>query len=164
VAVIRWGEVRATRDVDVTLITGFGEEEPFVDAILGAFRPRIPAARDFALRNRVILATAPNGVDVDVSLGGIPFEERLVERASPFLIGDGVEVRTCSAEDLVVLKAFADRQRDWTDIEGVVARQGSSLDWRTTFDELAVLAAAKEDPTILDRLRQVLRANGIPSP
>ena len=31
IALQRWGEPRLTRDVDVSLLTGFGKEEPFVD-------------------------------------------------------------------------------------------------------------------------------------
>jgi hypothetical protein len=33
-AVQRWGEPRQTRDVDVALLTGFGSEASFVDALL----------------------------------------------------------------------------------------------------------------------------------
>lgn len=32
-AVLRWGELRATMDADMTLFTGFGEEEAYVDAL-----------------------------------------------------------------------------------------------------------------------------------
>jgi hypothetical protein len=34
-----------------------------------------------------------------------------------------VPLHTCSAEDLIVLRAFADRSKDWVDIEGVIIRQ-----------------------------------------
>lgn len=54
-AVQRWGEPRLARDVDVTLLTGFGGEPAFVDEFLATFSPRLPDARDFALRNRVVL-------------------------------------------------------------------------------------------------------------
>jgi hypothetical protein len=38
VALQRWGEPRLTQDVDLTLLTGFGNEEKFVDALLKEFR------------------------------------------------------------------------------------------------------------------------------
>ena len=38
--------------------------------------------------------------------------------------------------DLVILKAFADRSRDWADIEGVLIRSGHRLEWRTVEAEL----------------------------
>ena len=36
-AVQRWGEPRMTQDADLTLLTGFGNEEGFVDTLLGSF-------------------------------------------------------------------------------------------------------------------------------
>lgn len=49
VAVQRWGEPRMTQDVDLTLLTGFGREEQYVDALLTQLQGRRPDARDFAL-------------------------------------------------------------------------------------------------------------------
>jgi hypothetical protein len=37
VAVQRWGEPRLTQDVDLTVLTGLGNEERFADAMIGAF-------------------------------------------------------------------------------------------------------------------------------
>jgi hypothetical protein len=51
-----------------------------------------------------------------------------VARAGDQELVDGIRLRICSAEDLVVLKAFAGRHIDWADIERVVARVGSTLD------------------------------------
>ena len=34
VAVQRWGEPRLTQDVDLTILTGFGSEERWIDALL----------------------------------------------------------------------------------------------------------------------------------
>ena len=48
-AVLHWSEIRATRDVDVTLLTGFGTEEPFVHDLIGHFQPRLTDALEFAL-------------------------------------------------------------------------------------------------------------------
>ncbi len=70
------------QDADLTVLTGFGGEPPFVDALLAAFEGRRPDARDFALRYRVLLLEAGNGIPLDVSLGAMPFEERAVARAS----------------------------------------------------------------------------------
>ena len=53
---------------------------------------------------------------------------------------------TCSAQDLVVLKAFADRMQDWLDIEGVIVRQGTNLDRSLVLHELGPLLELKEDP------------------
>lgn len=55
VAVQRWGEPRQTRDVDLTLLTGLGDEASFVDPILARFAGRFSEARQFALDRRVLL-------------------------------------------------------------------------------------------------------------
>lgn len=38
-ALLRWGEQRMTKDVDVTLLTGFGDEERYVRALANDFEP-----------------------------------------------------------------------------------------------------------------------------
>jgi hypothetical protein len=156
-AVLRWGEARETVDVDLTLITGFGHERAFVSVLLEAFRPRIDDAAAFAERNRVLLLRASSGVGLDIALGGLPFEELAVERSTPFTYPPDVALRTCSAEDLIVLKAFADRPKDWMDIEGVIVRQSHQLDWSYVNAQLAPLAELKETPELLDRLEQTRR-------
>ncbi len=159
-AVVRWGEPRATADVDLTLLAGFGAEEAFVDGILGGFSARIPEARDFALRHRVVLVQAANGVPLDIALGGMPFEEEMVRSASPFEFAPGCSLVTCSAEDLVASKAFADRPRDWADIEGIIARQGGKLDWPRLEKALGPLCELKEAPEIPEKLRKLRRRLG----
>jgi hypothetical protein len=155
-AVQRWGEPRMTVDVDLTLITGFGGEEPFVDALLPVFRGRLPDTRTFALDNRTLLLFATNGTPIDVSLGAMPFEERAVVRSSPFDVGDGVFLTTCSAEDLVVHKSFAAREKDWLDVRGIIVRQGAQLDQHLIWEELRPLLELKDDPRIEARLTELL--------
>jgi hypothetical protein len=160
IAVQRWGEPRLTHDVDLTVISGFGPEAEFVDALLEAYRCRIPSGREFALQRRVLLLEGASGVPIDVSLGGIPFEERVVERSSPWDVGGGEPLQTCSAEDLVVLKAFAGRDKDWLDIEGVVVRQGNRLNTSRVIRELGPLLELKGDPRSLARLEAILERAG----
>ena len=153
---LRWAEPRLTRDVDLVVLTGFGDEQSVATALADAFEPRIPDAVDFALRSRVVLLRTPDGTGVDVSLGALPFEERTTGRASGWDVGDGVVLRTCSAEDLVVLKAFAGRPQDWIDVASVVARQGDRLDRTLVLEEVAPLLDLKEQPEDLERLRLLL--------
>ena len=68
---------------------------------------------------------ARSGVGLDIALGGLPIEESAVARSSLFTFPPDVPLRTCSAEDLIVFKAFADRPKDWVDIDGVLIRQAA---------------------------------------
>lgn len=155
-AVQRWGEPRLTLDVDVTVLTGFGTEERYVDPLLGRFKARLSDAREFALRNRVLLLQSDAGIPVDVALGAMPFEEHAVDRASDLVIDAGITLRTCSAEDLMVFKAFAGREKDWLDIEGIAVRQSGRLDEALLWRELGPLLTLKEAPEAGDRLRALL--------
>jgi hypothetical protein len=157
VAVQRWGEPRYTEDVDLTLLTGFGDEVSYIDSLIGRFRGRVPDARQFALRSRVVLLETEGGVPIDVALAGMPLEERAVARASPFDIGNGRTITTCSAEDLIVFKAFAGRGLDWVDVERIAVRQGDRLDEALIWEELLPLLELKEEPEAADRLRAILR-------
>ena len=155
-AVQRWGEPRLTQDADLTVITGFGSEASFVDTLLAGFEGRLPDAREFALRNRVILLRSSGGVPLDVALGAMPFEEHAVARASDFTIAPSAVILTCGAEDLMVFKAFAGRPQDWLDIEGIAVRQAGRLDERLIWTELIPLLELKETPEDAERLRAIL--------
>ena len=155
-AVQRWGEPRLTLDVDATVLTGFGAEAAFVDDLLASFPGRIPDAGAFALRYRVVLLNGPLGIPADIALGALPFEQRCVTRATPFAIGGDQSILTCSAEDLIVLKAFAGRPRDWLDIEGIVLRHGAGLNQPLIVEEVAPLLALKDDEVSGPRLTRLL--------
>ena len=111
-AVARWGEPRFTEDADLTLMTGWGEEAPYIDSLLASFESRIEDAI------------------------------------------------TCSAEDLIVHKAFAGRDQDWADILGILRRQGVALNRELIFAELTPLAELKDDGEVLCRLEKMLERAG----
>lgn len=153
----RWGEPRLTKDVDMTVLTGFGGEEKVVDLLLAKYSGRRPDTREFALQNRVLLVESADGIGMDVALGALPFEERVMARASEFDFLPDCRLRTCSAEDFIVMKAFANRERDWIDVETVLIRQGERLNWKQVMAELKPLSELKESPDIPDRLEKLRR-------
>lgn len=155
IAVQRWGNPRFTVDVDLTLLTGYGSETDFIDVALEDLEPRRSDARSFAIRHRVLLARSSQGVDIDIALGALPFEARSVERASDWNLGDARTICTCSAEDLIVHKVFAGRDRDWDDVRGVLARRHLHLDWTTIRSELIPLLDLKETPEAFERLERM---------
>ncbi len=158
-AVQHWGEPRFTKNVDMTVLTGFGGEEPIVHALFAIYEPRIDDARSFALMNRVLLLKARGGIGIDIALGALDFELSAVGRAKDILVLKEKSLRLCSAEDLIVMKAFADRGIDWHDIEGILTRQGhGALDWLYIFKQLEPLCEVKEAPEILPRLRALWEA------
>lgn len=157
IAVQRWSQPRITRDVDLTLLAGFGQEAPFIEALLAQYRPRLADAAQFATQSRVLLLNSTGGIGVDVSFGALPYEHRVVERATSFEFSPGLELRTCSAEDLMVMKLFASRAIDIRDAEGIAVRHDKTLDWGYVDEQLPPLAEAKDDPEILRQFARIRR-------
>ena len=156
IAVLHWGEARVTRDADLTVFTGVGDEARYVDRLLGRFASRIEGGREFALRHRVLLLRASNGIPLDISLGALPFEENAVSGASRHEIAPSVQLRLCSPAALVVFKVFAGRPQDWLDVEGIVVKSGKLVDWSEVRRDLAELLDPKGDPESLSRLETIL--------
>ncbi len=154
IAQLRWGQPRTTVDADLSLLTGFGGELPYVQTLLNHFTARLPDAEAFALQRRVLLLSSSGGVGLDVTLAALPYEERVIERSTMFDYPSRVPLRTCSAEDLVVMKAFAARTQDWADVERVIIRQAGKLDWLYIRAQLAPLAELQGDP---DRVAELER-------
>lgn len=160
-AIQRWSEPRFTQDADATVLTRFVDDERMVDGLLARFAGRREDARTFALQARVLLMRASNGVNLDVALGALDFEARCIERATDWKIGPDVAIRTCSVEDLIVHKAFASRELDWSDVDHMLMRHGRRLNVPQILAELRPLAALKEDDTIVPRLEALLRRRDV---
>lgn len=153
VAVQFWAELRATRDVDMTLLTGFGNERPFIEALLDRFESRVANPMEHAERTRVVLLKGPEGIGIDIAMGAFPFEESAILRSKKIEAIDGIQLRVCSAEDLIVFKVFATRAKDWGDVEATIIRQGDAkLDWVYVREQLVPLLELKEAPELLDQL------------
>jgi len=135
-----------------------GAEATFVDPLLAAYEGRIADACEFALRHRVLLLRAAGGAGIGISLGALRFEESVVRRATAAPFGPELELRTCSAEDLMVLKLFASRPLDLHNAEGVAIRRKGKLDWTYVEEQLRPLSEVKERPEMMAtpaRLRQL---------
>jgi hypothetical protein len=155
--VSRWGEPRATRDVDATVLADFGSEQSVLAMLLQRFPSRVPDAERFAVQARMALLVLPGGYNADVSLAALPFEREAIERATPWRIARDLILATCAAEHLIIYKLVAARPGDIQDIISVVARQRGNLDverirrWGREFAEL------KEDPDLLRPFEDALR-------
>jgi len=152
---LQWGEPRLTQDLDLTVLARWGDEERIIDLLLANLSPRIEDARQFAVNNRVLLLTTEEGIPIDLALGSLPFEEVAIDRSRNINLG-GIAIRLCSAEDLVIMKAFANRNRDWSDIDGILVRQQANLDSSYILEQIRILGEAKPGEGIADRLEALL--------
>jgi hypothetical protein len=122
VAASALGRPRLTQDIDALVIVPDSDWPNVVDsAERYGIVARIEGALEFARRSRVLLLRHTNsGIDIDVTFGGLPFEQAAVEKSSAHDIG-GLQVRLPRVEDLLVMKAIARRPKDIEDIRGLLA-------------------------------------------
>lgn len=109
----------------------------------------------------MVLVETSGGVPVDISLAGLPFEGRLIARSSPFVTERATTLITCSAEDLIVLKAFAGRVQDWLEVQGIM-RQGPRLNRELVLNEVRPLLELKEDLEGVERLQHLFAKHRTP--
>ena len=149
-----WGQPRYTQDLDVQLAVEFGSEMDAATRLSGLVELRAPDAVTFAASSRVFLGRTELGTPVDIAFGGTDYEERVLTRAS---MQPEFGIRVCSAEDLVVMKAFAGRDQDWVDVSTILMRQGGRLDWRLIEQELLLLVALRGESKLPHRLVELRR-------
>ena len=115
------GRPRATRDIDALIFVAEDRWGELIALASGfGMAPRVDNPLGFAARTRVLLLRhVATGIDIDVIVGGLPFEEEAIARAAIFEVG-GAGIRLPRVEDLLVMKAVAQRPQDMRDIEGLL--------------------------------------------
>jgi predicted nucleotidyltransferase len=116
------GTPRYTVDLDAVLLLDF-EDIPtlLLEAAKVGIQPRIPDPIGFAQKSRVLLLRHhASGIDIDLSLGILPFEVEMVERSTLVEVGS-LKLRIPTPEDMIIMKAIAHRQKDLLDIQSIAA-------------------------------------------
>lgn len=116
------GTPRYTVDLDAVFLLSV-EDLPLLlrEASLQGIEPRITSPIEFARRSRVLLLRhVASSIDIDISLGVLPFEVEMVERSTVLDVG-AVKIHLPTPEDLIILKAVANRPKDLADIQAIAA-------------------------------------------
>ena len=156
VALQRWGEVRQTNDVELTIFSELGGKSAILDILNSYLNSRVEDTRDMFLVGRMYLGKSPKGKQVGISLGFTPYEKRMMERAVDVEYGLDVPLHCCCAEDLVITKTMAGRGQDWVDIHRIIQRSGEKMDWTLVYDELIPLLALLHEEDRLTRLQKMV--------
>lgn len=151
-----WGRPRATRDADFKILTGDFSIDQLVDLIGCHFRYRISDPHSFAHRTYVLPIYSSNGIDVDIILGFLPYEEQAIAISIP-TEQQGFSFPVCTAEDLIIQKAISEREKDWEDIDGVLKRQGEKLNQEYIRRWLSVFAETLDKPQLLARYEELVK-------
>ncbi len=157
VAVSLLSKPRFTADVDALLLLD-SDELPnlLIVAEQEGLLPRIPDALDFARRHRVLLLQHyESGVNVDISLGLLPFESEAVEHSRVRQIGT-LTIRLPIPEDLIIFKAVAHRPKDLLDIK-VIIECYPDLDRQYVVQRVREFAQLLEMPELWDDIAPWLK-------
>ena len=115
------GRPRLTRDVDAMVLLDNDAWSGFLNVGKQfGFFPRHPDPIAFAEKKHMILVHhKPSGVDIDISIGMLPFELEVIKNIKWTKISS-VKIPLPAPEDLIIMKAVAHRQRDLIDIEAIL--------------------------------------------
>lgn len=146
-AAIARGVVRHTDDADATVWAA----DLDVPELLRALREhgivgRIDDVEAFAAQSQVLLLVhGATGVPIDVTLAWLPFERDALGRADEVSVG-GLEIPMATAQDLIVYKVIAWRERDRRDVEELLRLHRASVDVTYVRDRVAEFAEAIDEP------------------
>lgn len=151
------GRPRVTRDVDAMVLIDNDAWSGFLNiGTQFGFFPRHPDPIAFAIKNRVFLVHhKPSGVDIDISIGVLPFESEAIKGITWIEVG-GVKIPLPSPEDLIIMKAVAHRQRDLIDIEAI-RDANPNLNLKRIRKWVKEFSAVLEMPEILKDLEKILK-------
>lgn len=151
------GRPRLTRDVDVLILLEEHRWERFLNAgVRLGFFSRIEGALVFARRSRVLLVHhRPSGVDIDISLAGLPFEEESIAQVKWTKVGK-LSLPLPTPENLIVMKAVAHRPQDMADVKALLDAN-PKLNLRRVRRWVKEFSSALDLPDILNDLESLLR-------
>lgn len=144
-----WGEIRVTHDADFKVSIDIPLAD-FRRLILEHFPERpsnIPAHKKSP--HIVHIWASPN-VAVDILISIFDYEREAIKRAVETKIM-GVPCRVCTAEDFIIHKAIANRNKDWEDVDTILIRQRGKLDVDYVRSWLKQFAEGLEMPELLER-------------
>jgi hypothetical protein len=159
IAVSLLGHPRLTADADALLLLPLDQLPKLLKvAQTVGLTPRIPDVMAFAQKSRVVLLKhESSGINVDISLGLLPFELEAVERSELYEAGN-LRLRLPTPEDLIILKAVAHRPKDMLDITAVIATHPHLDSSRIAF-WVQQFADLLEMPEIWHDVEELLRSN-----
>lgn len=154
-AVVMRGYPRFTQDVDAVLWDlddRLAEVLPALETHGLTFRTS--SGLELAKSVRVLLLQAPDGTGLDLSMGAVPFEREIIERAT--LEGfAGMVLPVATAEDLIIMKLVASRSRDRDDVARLLELH-PGVDRARIRSVVSDFAAALESPEILEIMNALL--------
>lgn len=158
VAVSAMSRPRVTADVDALVLVPDEQWRTFLQAAeRHRIVPRIGDPLGFARRHRVLLLRhQPTNLDIDISLGALPFEHDVIDESRPVKFGQ-LSVPLPRYEDLIIMKAVAHRDKDLIDIAALL-EASPKLNISRIRQVLREFAGILETPELVTTMERLLSA------
>lgn len=154
-AISVWGETRVTHDVDFKVSIDMPLAD-FRNLVLDYFPERPSNIPDHKKSAHVIHIWASPDVAADILVSVFDYEKQAIQRAVGAEIM-GIPTRVCTAEDFVIHKSIANRDKDWLDISSILQRQKGKLDVKYIRKWLKEFADGLENPELLTRFEKIYK-------
>ncbi|HSN78535.1 MAG TPA: nucleotidyl transferase AbiEii/AbiGii toxin family protein [Anaerolineae bacterium] len=151
IALSSWNVSRFTHDIDIKLLVPNAEYGSLRQLLRQTFPLK---AREHAPENALIVAVSVDDIVIDFLLALPGYEEMIITRSVQQDLGE-FSIRVCTAEDLVIQKVVAGREKDWPDVEALLIEQWVALDHNYIEGWLSQFAEALESPELLARYQIV---------
>ncbi|MDO9301873.1 MAG: nucleotidyltransferase [Anaerolineales bacterium] len=154
-AISIWGEMRVTHDVDFKVSVDMPLAD-FRKLVLERFPARPTNIPPHKLSPHVIHIWASPDVAADILVSIFDYEREAIKRAVHTEVL-GVPTRVCTAEDFIIHKVTANRDKDWLDVESILIRQRGKLDVQYIRNWLTQFAEALENPEMLAHFEKLYK-------
>jgi hypothetical protein len=151
------GRPRFTNDIDLIILDLDDRIPDFIQKLEKfGIDPRISDVEKFAVESRMLLLRhTESGINLDISMGVLPFEREAVERRrveSAYCL----EIVLPTPEDLIVFKSISQRPIDIEDIKAIIARH-RDINVKQVLSAVREFADILEMPEIYQKIESLLK-------
>lgn len=146
----KWGQPRATLDIDITVWVSDNEIKNVVSMLEGSYALLVDKPLEFIRQTRVLPLKTHQDQRIDIIFGALPFERQAIERALKVEIGKA-SANFCTPEDLILFKIISERPRDLEDVKGILRFRKEDLDYSYLEPRIQELADLLDRPGIFSQ-------------
>ena len=151
------GRPRFTNDIDLLILDLDDRIPEFIQKLKSfGIEPRISDIEKFAIESRSLLVRhTESGINIDISMGVLPFEREAVERRR-VESAYGLEIVLPTPEDLIIFKSISQRPIDIEDIKAIIARH-PNIDSKRILSTVREFADILEMPKLYQTIESLLK-------
>ncbi len=151
------GRPRFTNDIDLIILDLDDRIPEFIQKLKNfGIEPRISDVEKFAVESRMLLLRhIESGINIDISMGVLPFERQAVQRRH-VETAYGLEIVLPAPEDLIVFKSISQRPVDIEDIKAIVARH-PDINVKLVLSTVREFADLLEMPKLYQKIESLLK-------